>query len=187
MVTTECLLAFLSCFSSTVLTHGATYVVPDDFATIQSALECVSGGDAIIVRPGTYVENIPGPGEQDFEGDPRIVPKVVDMGADEFHLHLYHMRVVVPNGKIDINIAGTPRSRFSVLMGSGVRSEPQSSPFGPLFLEQPIQVLTQGIVPARGIWSHESTVPSGWIPGEEYSFQVISNGMLSNLDVLTVK
>ena len=41
---------------------GATYYVPDDFPTIQAAIDGASGGDTIVVRPGTYRENI------DFRG-----------------------------------------------------------------------------------------------------------------------
>jgi len=39
-----------------------TYYVPGDYATIQDAIDGVSGGDTIIVKPGTYMENI------DFQG-----------------------------------------------------------------------------------------------------------------------
>jgi hypothetical protein len=37
---------------------AATLYVPDDFASIQGAIDASSDGDLIIVRPGTYVENI---------------------------------------------------------------------------------------------------------------------------------
>jgi len=38
--------------------HSDTVWVPDDHPTIQAAIEAAQEGDVIIVRPGTYVENI---------------------------------------------------------------------------------------------------------------------------------
>ena len=35
--------------------------VPEDCATIQAAIDAASDGDTIVVSPGTYRENIPGP------------------------------------------------------------------------------------------------------------------------------
>jgi len=36
----------------------STFFVPDDFGTIQAAVDASSGGDRVLVRPGTYVENV---------------------------------------------------------------------------------------------------------------------------------
>ncbi len=38
--------------------HAATYYVPDNYATIQAAIDGVANGDTIMVRPGTYQENL---------------------------------------------------------------------------------------------------------------------------------
>ena len=38
--------------------YSATYYVPDDYPTIQEAINGSLDGDTIIVRPGTYMENI---------------------------------------------------------------------------------------------------------------------------------
>jgi len=35
-----------------------TIYVPDDYAKIQWAVDNASAGDTIIVRPGTYIENV---------------------------------------------------------------------------------------------------------------------------------
>ncbi|HFQ94273.1 MAG TPA: DUF1565 domain-containing protein, partial [Anaerolineae bacterium] len=55
-------LLFLLTVVSPTLTHAAngrtTYRVPRDFPTIQTAVDAASPGDAIIVSPGTYAENI---------------------------------------------------------------------------------------------------------------------------------
>ena len=43
---------------SEVKTSSATIYVPDDYPTIQDAVNATSPGDTIIVRDGTYIENI---------------------------------------------------------------------------------------------------------------------------------
>jgi len=44
------------------LTFSNTIYVPDDYQTIQGAIDASNNGDSVIVRPGAYVENI------DFKG-----------------------------------------------------------------------------------------------------------------------
>ena len=48
--------ALFVCASSVV--SATTYYVPDDHEKIQWAVDNASAGDTIIVRDGTYVENI---------------------------------------------------------------------------------------------------------------------------------
>jgi|GEM_PF-1809725 len=40
------------------MTQGATIYVPDDFPTIQTAIDAAVDNDLVIVKPGTYLENI---------------------------------------------------------------------------------------------------------------------------------
>ncbi|MHC4943324.1 MAG: right-handed parallel beta-helix repeat-containing protein [Planctomycetota bacterium] len=54
--------------------HSATWYVPDDYSTIQGAIDAASNGDTIIVEPGTYVESI------DFLG--KAVTLMSEQGAD---------------------------------------------------------------------------------------------------------
>ena len=38
--------------------HASTIYVPDDYGTIQDAIDFAVNGDSVVARPGTYVENI---------------------------------------------------------------------------------------------------------------------------------
>lgn len=49
-------LVFVLCISGTAV--AATYTIPDDFPTIQAAIDYSAAGDVISVKPGTYNENL---------------------------------------------------------------------------------------------------------------------------------
>lgn len=75
----------------------------------------------------------------DFEGDPRIADGKTDMGADEFHAHLYCTGNAKPSGKVKVKFIGTPStSPVGLFLGSGVMDPPLASPWGDWYLEFPV-------------------------------------------------
>lgn len=133
----------------------------------------------------------PGLPSVDFEGDPRIHDSTVDMGADEFHLHLYEVGDVIPGSSIDLKVVGPPSSPARLLLGSGIQDPPQSTWYGDLYLELPLLGnWGLGSIPGNGILIHPATVPPGVSSGDIFPFQAyvfIDKGTLSNLMALTVE
>jgi len=68
------LLIFSGFFFLCTHLFSSTIYVPDNYATIQGAINASAGGDTIIVRPGTFYENI------DFVG--KAITLESDQGAD---------------------------------------------------------------------------------------------------------
>jgi len=126
----------------------------------------------------------------DFEGDSRIAGGIVDIGADEFHLHLYCTSVVVPGGSVDVTVIGAPgTSPLKLGLGSGVQDPPQSTPFGDLWLRFPIRFrLTMPVIDNDGLSVVSGIIPLNWNPGDQRAFQALAGGNeLTNLMLLTVE
>lgn len=128
----------------------------------------------------------PGLQPEDFEGDPRVVQGAVDIGADEFHRHLYYTGVIVPGAQIELKVIGFPSSGATLCAGSGVLEPPMSTPYGPMFLDWPLSLRYMGAVERNGVLIRQVTVPASWAAGSGHPFQVLTGGKLTNLMVLQV-
>jgi len=129
----------------------------------------------------------------DFEGDPRIVDSVVDMGADEFHRHLYHVGPVVAGSTMRVNVVGTPRTSVMMAVSIDIQDPPQSTMYGDLYLDWPVIQGSFGAIPSSGILKKTIAVPYFWLPGEQWPIQALvgprgnPDSRLTNLHVLAVE
>jgi len=124
----------------------------------------------------------------------RITDSKVDIGADEFHPHVYRDRqAIVPGGEIRIMVIGYPGTEPVTLgIGSGYLEKPQTTPYGLLYPIPPISTYNIGTIPSNGFLIYNTSTPGSWSPGDEFPIQVLwgpiggPDSMVSNLLLLTV-
>lgn len=134
------------------------------------------------------------PDGTDFEGDPRLVGGFVDMGADQFHEHLYAVGAVSPGAAFHIRVAGTPGEEVLLILGKGTRIPPKPTAYGNLHLVLPaVRTVDLGDLSVDGILDFAVNTPSGWCPGAEKPLQALVGplggpaSMLTNLMILEVE
>lgn len=86
----------------------------------------------------------PGLPGKDWEGDPRPAYGSVDMGADEFHTHLYCTGEAAPNKETIVKAIGLPLRITLLCVGTGVLDPPLPTKYGDWFLQYPIVLADMG-------------------------------------------
>jgi hypothetical protein len=138
--------------------------------------------------------------EYDLEDDPRrfdvpLVPDtgfgqapLVDMGADEFHKHLYYTGDAVPSGAVKVKLVDLPGTApVGLFFGSGVLSPPMTTMWGSFYLAPPWFLIVLWPIPASGVISLSGTLPAAPPAPYDLPMQAIIGNALTNLCVLKVR
>jgi len=130
---------------------------------------------------GTADQQLP---SEDFEDDPRTVNGTIDMGADEFNVHLYFFGTASPGGTIYMHVVGIPGSKVTGIMGSAIKDPPQGTNYGWVHMEPPYYFFPLGFMPGDGILPKAVSIPPHWMG--DYYFQALTGTTLTNLLVVRV-
>ena len=141
---------------------------------------CLDAGDA----------TAPGSQWSDFEGDPRTHQAEPDLGADEFHRHLYHTGTATSGGAITVKIVDVPATAPVFLwVGTGMQLDPTTTPFGDWYLVFPLVFeLPLGAVPGPdGLIELPYVFPAGTPVPWDIPLQALSGPGLTNPHMIEVR
>lgn len=180
-LTGRCAIKLLTTLTAFVLISGttssATIYVPDNYPTIQDAIVAAVTGDEIIIRPGTYVENIDFIGKTislKSESGPHVTtidggqPTNPDRGSV----------VSIESGEGP----GTLLEGFTITNGSGNNDVNQNYYGGGVLCYYSSPTIRNNIISGNtasngyggGIYARLSTtVPTSWISGSEHPLQAL--------------
>ncbi len=136
----------------------------------------------------------------DFEGDPRCAdvpsvpdtgigpPPIVDMGADEFHRHLYLTGQTTPGGNVNMNFVGLPGTNIvGLVIGFNLFTPPLPSAYGLWYIAPPMIICYPlPPIPGNGVLVLTGTLPLA--PPGPYTvyFQALIGPKLTNLWTMNV-
>lgn len=121
----------------------------------------------------------------DMEGDPRIAYETVDMGADEFHPHLYYKGEASPGKAIDLMLIGMPQQSASIFLGSDILSDPVQTKFGLWHLVPPYEVYPLGKIPWSGYIKLHRRIPPDCMTPLDLPLQALVR-KLTNPEILKI-
>lgn len=136
---------------------------------------------------------------EDFEGDPRSHENGPDIGADEYHRHLYvtvHTPAgggVVPNATGEIKVIGKPNENVVVVLGRNVYDPPLWTQYGYFYLIPALFPVNSGTISADGLAVFPAVAPTYWFTGQDHPFQALvgpyndPDSRLTNLMLIKVE
>jgi hypothetical protein len=159
---------------------GAGMIEADPLFVDTADLDCHIRYDSPCRDAGDL--SVPGLPDEDFEGDPRIAYGKADMGADEFHTHLYWTGDSAPGGNVQVKLVGLPgTSPAGLFIGSDVMDPPIPSMWGDWYLSFPIGgPIDLGAIPSpEGVLAVAGTIPA--TPPPSIPLQALVGAELTNV------
>ena len=141
---------------------------------------CIDAGDS-------SASKLPG---IDFEGDPRTTFAGVDIGADEYHVHLYTTGTTAPGKTFHIKVIGPPLAPvvLGISLQPRLRPQPLVLPgYGGLFLDDPFYILAVDKIPSAGVFKVPVSLPSGFPSPWNFPVQALAGFQLTNPQEVLVK
>jgi len=125
----------------------------------------------------------------DFEGDPRPASHI-DVGADQFHPHLYSSGTIRPGGTLNASITGQKyeTAAWAFNLNRETANPPLTVPGlqGVLHLQFPIGLIPFGSIPKSGATGFSIPLPWSTPVGTRITSQALIGTTLSNLEVIVI-